>query len=863
MHIISSTMSDNDNKVVTVFGIPLNEKSVIFPGEYVRLKDLNQKVTYQSLPSPNNAALDVVSSFVESSNSSDKLLFVVPIINNKQSDLGTVCKVSYSSKSPESFIVKGIARAHVLAWKDENDVQVEIHEDDPDSVTPNMLTDLQSMLLNVIKKLSGEHSKFYRAIELIDLNDSQMSSPQVVDTISAGISFRLSTRVQLFFELNVSKRFKLLMDSLQNLLDGIDGTVSKPQRSPNKPSSNAQSLPASRKIQPAKSPTKIGGGKDHNDDDDDDDDLAAIKAKLEKSMDSIPAEGQKVITHELKRAGRSNPQSMEFNVILNYLETISDIPWSNNKPPLLSRNSIQETQKLLDDENYGLQLPKKRLVEYIAITYLKQLTAPPKESSGRKNEADIRKNTPPIVLLVGPPGVGKTSLAKSVAAAMHKPLYRISLGGVRDEAEIRGHRRTYVGAMPGVFVEALIKAGSMSPVLVLDEIDKVSGGGNSSHGDPAAALLEVLDPAQNNTFKDHYIDFPIDLSQVTFIATANYLNSIPRALLDRMEVIHIEGYTYQEKLQIAQRFLVPKQLNASGIADGYIAFDDNAVLKIISEYTHESGVRELERKIGAVCRGWAVENLEKVEISLKGAKDGKLSKHIFTADSGDIEKYLGPCIYSGDMVHDDVDKILVDGKVQYRRHSGVVNGLAYMSSGLGGILVLEATMIPHGSGQLILTGKLGEVMTESANIAVSWVRANSNVLKIPLENLQKYNYHLHAPAGAIPKDGPSAGVAMTICLISLLLDKPVPRDIAMTGEMTLRGKVLPVGGVREKLLGAHMAGAKRILLPYQCKEVVDNEKSKGVEFPELELFYIKYIWDALAFVWPKDSLATSGQRSAL
>lgn len=853
-------MSSN-NKIVTVSGVLLNEKSVIFPGEFVRLKDLNQKITYNSLPSPDDAAQKALSSLVEKFSPKDKLLFVVPIINRKQSDLGTICKVSYSSKSPESFIVRGIARAHVLAWLGESEVKVEIHDDNPESISPNMLSDLQSMLLSVIKKISGEDSKFYKAIQLIDLNDSQMSSPQVIDTISAGISFTVTTRIQLFFELNASKRYELLMDSLRNLLDGLDDAVSKKQQSNNKSSNSLSPRTNPRKLSPAKSPSPNKA--DSDGDQDDEDDLAAIKAKLNKCKDSIPTEGQKVIAHELKRAGRSNPQSMEFNVILNYLETISEIPWANNKPPLLSRDSIKETQTLLDIQNYGLQLPKKRLVEYIAITYLKQLTAPQKQLSAPKDDAEIRKNSPPIVLLVGPPGVGKTSLAKSVASAMHKPLYRISLGGVRDEAEIRGHRRTYVGAMPGVFVEALTKAGSMSPVLVLDEIDKVSGGGNSSHGDPAAALLEVLDPAQNNTFKDHYIDFPIDLSQVTFIATANYLDSIPRALLDRMEVIHIEGYTYQEKLQIAQRFLVPKQLEISGIPGKYLAFDDGSILKIISEYTHESGVRELERKIGAVCRGWAVENLEKMEISLKDTDDHKLKQHVITTGNNDIEKFLGPCIYSGDMVHDDVDKILVNGKIQYRHHVGVVNGLAYMSSGLGGILVLEATMIPHGTGQLTLTGKLGEVMTESANIAISWVRANSNALKIPLESLQKYNYHLHAPAGAIPKDGPSAGVAMTICLVSLLLNKPIPRDMAMTGEMTLRGKVLPVGGIREKLLGAHMAGARRILLPYQCKEVVENEKSKGVEFPDLDLYYIKYIWDALALVWPNDALATSGQRSAL
>lgn len=822
---------NRETKLITVAELSLGEKQVVFPGEFVRLKGVVKSPALSSLPSPSTTDKAILTSF-GGLTPKEKIIFVSPLLDNRQTDIGTLCKV-YTRNTPADadHVLKGVCRARIKSRLSEHQVAIELIDEAASEVSNEMIRKLHNTLLQLVRTVDGRESQMYRALKLTDI---VMAPNQIIDLVCSSFAFNINTRFRLFNEIDTVERYHVLMRCLSMLVasvkskspEGVEGT---------RPAgiSHAPSVP------------QTASPRDAFETSDEDDDLATLRSKLVESKSYIPGEGQRIVGRELKRLGRMNNQSTEYNVVRNYLETLADIPWSNNKPAVLSRESIKDTQACLDRDNYGLQLPKKRLVEYIAISYLRQLT-----------QHDSAAGASPILLLVGPPGVGKTSLAKSVAAAMNKKLYRISLGGVRDEAEIRGHRRTYIGAMPGVIVQALRKAGTMNPVLVLDEIDKIAHGVNSAHGDPAAALLEVLDPAQNNAFKDHYVDFPIDLSQVTFIATANSLESIPRPLLDRMEVIHIEGYTYQEKLQIAQQFLVPKQLDACGLSASLLGFGDDAIVDIISKYTRESGVRELERRIGAACRGWAVENLDKI-----GA--GDLQNDYRKLHSEDIKRYLGAEIYSDDVVNDEADKILVDGRIQHRHPAGVVNGLAYMGSGMGGILVLEATQIPHGSGKLKLTGKLGDVMTESANIALSWVRANSGLLGISPDKLSDWDFHLHAPAGAVPKDGPSAGIAMTVCLVSLLTGKPVPRDLAMSGEMTLRGKVLPVGGVREKLLGAHTAGVHQIILPFKCEETVAEEIKKGVKFPDLDLFYAKYIWDVLALVWPEDSLALAGQRSLL
>ncbi|ORY81375.1 Lon protease C-terminal proteolytic domain-domain-containing protein [Protomyces lactucae-debilis] len=436
----------------------------------------------------------------------------------------------------------------------------------------------------------------------------------------------------------------------------------------------------------------------------------------------------------------------------------------------------------------------------------------------------------PILLLQGPPGTGKTSIAQSLAKALGRKFHRISLGGVRDEAEIRGHRRTYVGAMPGLIVQALKKVGCCDPVILLDEIDKMSS--NSHHGDPSAAMLEVLDPEQNHSFNDHYMAIPIDLSKVLFIATANSLDTIPAPLLDRMETISLPGYTFLEKKSIAERHLIPKQARMNGLTPAQIRIAEEIILKIATEYTREAGVRNLEREIGAICRYKAVEFAESKD-------DDKTFDPVVT--SADVEKILGLQKFEAELAETVVKP-------------GVVTGLAYMGSGNGGLLFLEAIEMPGKSGSLQLTGSLGDVIKESAHIALSYVRANAFKMGIPgattpeTDIMKNRAVHIHAPAGATPKDGPSAGVAMTLALTSLFLKRPVPPHIAMTGEITLRGNVLPIGGVKEKVLAAHRAGIKTILLPAK------NKKDAVADLPEnvrqdLRIVFCTHFADVLAEVW--------------
>ncbi|VVT43912.1 uncharacterized protein SAPINGB_P000208 [Magnusiomyces paraingens] len=605
----------------------------------------------------------------------------------------------------------------------------------------------------------------------------------------------------------------------------------------------------------------------------DEEDIADLKKKLDTLR--LPEDGQKIVSRELKRLKRMHPTQAEYQVCRTYLETIAELPWSTATSDRLDENPVARAKKILDDDHYGLNKVKKRLLEYLAVLHLKQeqklrktgkqqqetstALVPYKKDQQQKQDADnfdvheissndevLSLDKSPIMLLVGPPGVGKTSLAKSVAHALGRKFHRISLGGVRDEAEIRGHRRTYVGAMPGVLVQSLRKVGVINPVILLDEIDKVSK--SNFHGDPSAALLEVLDPEQNHTFTDHYINFPVDLSKTLFIATANSIDDIPGPLLDRMETINIEGYTYMDKQKIAKEYLIPKQIRNNGLAPGQLEITDEAILKIATHYTREAGVRNLEREVGTLCRGKAVEYAKTEEAG---------GEYISKVDVGDLIKYLGVESFEDDMVYDEVD-VYTDAKTgeRKRRHTyGVVNGLAYMGSGNGGLLMFEATAIPGGHGSLKTTGQLGSVIAESAELSLSWVRANAYRLGLtssPEEDVVKdIDIHLHAPAGAVPKDGPSAGVAMTLTIISLLAKRPVPRDLALTGEMTLRGKILAVGGIREKLLGAHIAGIRRVLLPYHTRKVVEEEYT-FLKDTKLEITYVKYIWDVLALVWPEE-----------
>lgn len=508
-----------------------------------------------------------------------------------------------------------------------------------------------------------------------------------------------------------------------------------------------------------------------------------LREKIAKAK--LPKEAEEKALKEVERLEKMPPMAAEAAVVRNYLDWMLSIPWSKSTR---DRIDIKAAEEVLEADHYGLKDPKERIVEYLAIRKL------------------AKKMKGPILCLVGPPGVGKTSLGRSIARALDRKFIRISLGGVRDEAEIRGHRRTYVGAMPGRVIQGMRTAGSKNPVFLLDEIDKMA---SDFRGDPASALLEVLDPEQNSTFSDHYIETPFDLSNVMFITTANNMWSIPRPLLDRMEVIQISGYTEEEKLQIAKRHLLPKQIKDHGLTTDMISVSDNTILKVVREYTRESGVRNLERKIAAVCRKTA-----------KKIVAGDADKVKVTAQN--LEQFLGIPRYRY-------------GVAEQNDEVGTVTGLAWTEVG-GDTLVIEVTTY-KGTGRMTLTGKLGDVMKESAQAGYSYVRSKALELGIDQELFEKWDMHIHIPEGAIPKDGPSAGITMATAMASVLTGRKVRHDVAMTGEITLRGRVLPVGGIKEKVMAAHRAGSKVIILPRDNKKDLEDipvNIKKQLEFKLVE-----------------------------
>ena len=507
--------------------------------------------------------------------------------------------------------------------------------------------------------------------------------------------------------------------------------------------------------------------------------IKELREKIEKAQ--MPEEAKKAAEKELDRLSKMPPASAEYTVARTYLDWLVELPWAKGTEDNLD---IANARRILDEDHYDLEKVKKRILEYLAVRKLK------KDMKG------------PILCFVGSPGVGKTSLGRSIARAMGRKFIRISLGGIRDEAEIRGHRRTYVGALPGRIIQGIKRAGTNNPVFMLDEVDKI---GTDFRGDPASALLEVLDPEQNHAFSDHYIDVPFDLSKVMFITTANILDTIPPALKDRMEVLELPGYSDDEKLMIAKQHLIPKQLEEHGLTPENLQFEDEAILGIIHSYTREAGVRNLEREIAAICRAVA-----------KDVAEGKNDKVVVKKET--LHKFLGPEKFYPEVA----ERIFTPG---------IATGLAWTPTG-GDIIFIEATKMKGEKG-LTLTGQLGDVMKESAQAALSYVRSKAKELGIDEDFYSKTDIHIHVPAGAIPKDGPSAGVAMFVALISLLTDRPVRSDVAMTGEITLRGQILPVGGIKEKVLAGRRAGIKTIILPKRnekdLEELSDHVK-EGLEF---------------------------------
>jgi ATP-dependent Lon protease len=511
--------------------------------------------------------------------------------------------------------------------------------------------------------------------------------------------------------------------------------------------------------------------------------IQELEDKIKKKK--LSKEASTKAKKELRKLKMMSPMSAEATVVRNYVDWILSLPWNEFTE---ENHDINEAERVLEEDHYGLEKVKERILEYLAVQSL------------------VKQMKGPILCFVGPPGVGKTSLARSIARATGRNFIRVSLGGVRDEAEIRGHRRTYIGALPGKVIQCVKKAGSANPVFLLDEVDKMS---TDFRGDPSSALLEVLDPEQNHTFNDHYLDLDYDLSRVMFITTANHLHSIPRPLQDRMEIIRIAGYTEYEKLHIANGFLVKKQLEANGLADKKVSFTDNAILEIIRKYTREAGVRNLEREIASICR----------KVARELVQSGKTDSEI-RASATSVGKYLG------------VQKFRY-GRAEEKDQVGLATGLAWTDVG-GELLVSEVAVTP-GKGKLTITGKLGDVMQESAQAAMSYIRSRARQLGLEKDFYAKVDIHVHVPEGAVPKDGPSAGITMATAIASALLRTPVRSDLAMTGEITLRGRVLPIGGLKEKILAAHRGGIRHVMIPSENEKDLKEIPAKILKFVEVVL----------------------------
>ena len=667
-------------------------------------------------------------------------------------DVGTVASIIRMAKAPDGSIhaiLQGQARVRLVSVEGEGP---------PVHARVKALDDEGGADLKAEAVMREASAAFVRAANLSDTMPSEIAAAvgdigepaALADFIAANLPLKPDERYQVLAELNVGRRLSLVNSLLKHELEVLEvrsqiqsdvkGELDKRQRD----FILREQLKAIQKELGEEAAPE----------------LAELRERLQNA--DLPEVARQEADREIARLEQIPAVSPEYQVVRTYLEWIADLPWNVTTVDQLD---IERAAGILDEDHYGLEKVKTRILEFLAVLNLKG-----GETRG------------PILCFVGPPGTGKTSLGQSIARALNRNFIHVSLGGMRDEAEIRGHRRTYVGAMPGRIIQEMRRAASANPLMMLDEVDKL---GTDFRGDPAAALLEVLDPAQNFTFTDHYLDIAFDLSRVFFIATANLTDTIPPPLLDRMEVIELPGYTEYEKLEIGKRYLLPRQLEENGISKSALRMSEGAIREIIRSYTREAGVRNLERELGSVCRRVA-------RLVVEGEKDQ------ISVTQENVSEFLGPARFRWELA-------------AQKDEVGVATGLAATAAG-GDVLFVEATVVP-GKGRLTLTGKLGDVMQESAQAALTYARSRADSLGIAPAFFDRNDLHIHVPAGAVPKDGPSAGVTMAVALVSAMTRRPVHKDVAMTGEITLRGKVLPVGAIRDKILAAHRAGSKRIILP--------------------------------------------------
>ena len=708
--------------------------------------------------------------------------------------VGTICKVKQMIKLPGDTVrvlVEGISRGTIEEInQDKGYFEAVIDEIvyNEDEIVNDM--EVEALIRNVLESFEEYINIGNRVSPEILVSLEEIENPdRFVDTIASNIYLKPEQKQQILEEFDIAKRLELLYSILLEEIDilkiekKITLRVKKQMNKVQKEYYLREQLKAIQK--------ELG----------EEEDISSESQEYREKLKKIkaPKETKAKIQKEIDKFSRISPASPDISVSRNYLDTIFSLPWNKETKDKLD---IKKAKEVLDKEHYGMEKVKERILEFLAVRSL---------SKSLKG---------PIICLVGPPGVGKTSIAKSIAASLNRKFVRISLGGVRDEAEIRGHRRTYVGAIPGRIINGVKESGTKNPVFLLDEIDKMA---SDYKGDISSAMLEVLDPEQNKNFVDHYLEIPFDLSKILFVTTANSLSTIPGPLLDRMEIIELSGYIEEEKLNIAQKYLLVKQIEENGLKEDFVKIDDETMRDIISYYTREAGVRTLERTIGKICR----------KIAKKYVEDPTLTEVVVKKE--DLEEYLGKDKYTFDLAG-------------VKPEIGMVTGLAWTA--VGGVTLNVEVNVLKGKGQVVLTGQLGDVMKESAQTAISYIRSISDRFDIPDDFYQTKDIHIHIPEGATPKDGPSAGVTMATAVISALTNIPVRCDVAMTGEITLRGRVLPVGGIKEKLLAAHRAGIKKVLLPEECKAQLD-EIPQNVK-DQMEFVLVKHLDEVLEHALVKD-----------
>jgi len=815
--MVSVTFEDEQSKEETE-ETPQEERDELDIPEIVPILPLRNVVVYPFMVVPITVGQPRSLRLVEEAANGDRIIGILAMKDPKEKEpspdslyqIGAIAKILRMMKAPDGnihILVQGLEKMAIAEWVAEEPFlqarTTTVQERDPD---PGNL-EAEALRVNLV-------TQFKRMV-------SHMS--YMPDELGRSVSQTKSYRQLIYL---VASSIRMEMQAAQEILE-MESLVEKCRKLTEVIHREMEVLELGKKIQ-SEAKTEMDKAqreyflrqqlkaiqKELGEENESQIKVEEFREKIEEA--GMPEEARAEAKRELSRMERLPEASAEYGVILTYLDWITNLPWTETTEDQLD---IPHAKEVLDEDHYDLEKIKERILEYLAVRKLRRDRAEKRKAAGEDEEPlpqqdHIRREREGAILcFVGPPGLGKTSLGQSIARALGRKFHRLSLGGIRDEAEIRGHRRTYIGAMPGRFIQALRRVKTKNPVIMLDEVDKI---GSDWRGDPSSALLEVLDPEQNREFRDHYLDVPFDLSQVMFLATANMLDTIPGPLRDRLEILQLSGYTDEEKLNIAQKYLLPRQLRENGLNPGEAALSDDAMIRVIREYTREAGVRNLERQVGSICRKAAV----------RVAKDDWQPR---TLETDDVRELLGKPPFD----YDVAERVEIPG---------VATGLAVTAVG-GDIMFFEATKMPGKKG-LKITGQLGDVMRESVEAAVSYVRSQADRLGIDKEFFANSDLHVHVPAGATPKDGPSAGVTLVTALTSLLTGHPVRKDVGMTGEITLRGKVLPVGGIKDKVLAAHRAGLKTVLLPKRNEKDLEDLPESAKK--ELTIFLIDHVDEALA-----------------